>query len=59
MNMDDVACITVLTAAVLSIGMAVAPLFVDEARRSAHLAKECQRSPSTQIVPSASSPRNG
>ena len=56
MNMDDIACITVLTAVALSISIATAGFLRDEVRRGAAVAQECHRSHST---PSASQPGNG
>ena len=56
MNMDDIACVTVLTAVALSISIATAGFLRDEVRRGAAVAQECHRSHST---PSAHPPGNG
>ena len=53
MNMDDIACITVLTAVALSISIATAGFVRDEVRRGAPVAQECPRSHATsmQVAP--------
>ena len=47
MNMDDVACVAVLTAVVVSLGMGAAGLLLDETRRGVTVAQECPLSHST------------
>lgn len=56
MNMDDVACFTVLAATVMSIGLAAASFLADGARRSEPVAQECPRSHS---IPPTPAPRTG
>ena len=55
MNMDDVACVTALAAAIVSIAVGAASVISHNARLGATVAQECPRAhaTSTQAAPPA------
>ena len=50
MNMDDVACVTALAAAIVSIGVGAASVIGHNARVSAPVAQECSQTHPTSTM---------
>ena len=57
--MDDVACMTVLTASVVSISLAAASFLAEKPRQGVPVAQECPQSSSGQVLHPPMVPRHG